>query len=69
MRKGLIRNTEDRVDNFMDNKNDLDLSMNQSWLISLNDFIKKKKVGGNLLKKNYKKLKMIIKSYHYKLAI
>ena len=30
MRKGLIRNTEDRVDNFMDNKNDLDLSMNQS---------------------------------------
>ena len=30
MRKGLIRNTEDRVDNFLDNKNDLDLSMNQS---------------------------------------
>ena len=30
MRKGLIRNIENRADNFMDNKNDLDLSMNQS---------------------------------------
>ena len=30
MRKGLIRNTEDRVDNNMDNKNCLYLSNNQS---------------------------------------
>ena len=57
MRKGLIRNTEDRVDNFMDNKNDLDLSMNQSLANKFERLYKEEKSRRQFAEKELQELK------------
>ena len=57
MRKGLIRNTEDRVDNFMDNKNDLDLSMNQSLANKFERLYKEEKSRRQFAEKELQEVK------------
>ena len=57
MRKGLIRNIEDRADNFMDNKNDLDLSMNQSLANKFERLYKEEKSRRQFAEKELQEVK------------
>ena len=57
MRKGLIRNIENRADNFMDNKNDLDLSMNQSLANKFERLYKEEKSRRQFAEKELQEVK------------
>ena len=57
MRKGLIRNTEDRVDNFMDNKNDLDLPMKESLANKFERLYKEEKSRRQFAEKELQEVK------------
>ena len=57
MRKSLIRNTEDRADNSMDNKNDLDLSMNQSLANKFERLYKEEKSRRQFAEKELQEVK------------
>ncbi len=57
MRKGLIRNTEDRVNNFMDNKNDLDLPMKESLANKFERLYKEEKSRRQFAEKELQEVK------------
>ena len=57
MRKSLIRNTEDRADNSMDNKNDLDLPMKESLANKFERLYKEEKSRRQFAEKELQEVK------------